>query len=249
MNPTDLSPPFDRVLTGIEDTLLEKGFSFLQADVTRPLLEHEGLTDWQGFAESWNHLGLDRYMADGGRYRRRRYATFAVSGDTITRKKHQPHYQSRDYNLLNGGIERWFGPIEDAIATHPAMLAAIRTIGRFADALTPSESRPETWHAEVHQFRIEANPDSEGRPTPEGMHRDGVDWVLVLMIGRHNVEQGVTTIHDDQKDLLGSFTLTKPFDAAIVDDHRVYHGVTAVTPQDADKPAYRDVLVITLRHE
>lgn len=129
------------------------------------------------------------------------------------------------------------------------MLAAIRTISRFADALTPSEEKPESWHTEVHQFRIEANPDSEGRPTPEGMHRDGVDWVLVLMIGRHNVEQGVTTIHDNQKDLLGSFTLTKPLDAAIVDDHRVYHGVTAVTPQNPNEPAYRDVLVITLRHE
>ncbi|MFT8951007.1 MAG: 2OG-Fe dioxygenase family protein [Gluconobacter sp.] len=244
-----LPSTFDQTMQRVETILSDKGFKFLQADTMRPLLEHEGLTDWDTFAASWNNLGLDLYMADGGRYRRRRYATFAVSSSNITRKPNQPHYQSRDHNLLNGGIERWFGPIEDTIATHPAMLAAIRTIGRFADALTPSESRPETWHAEVHQFRIEANPNSEGRPTPEGMHRDGVDWVLVLMIGRHNVEQGVTTIHDDQKDLLGSFTLTKPFDAAIVDDHRVYHGVTAVTPQAADKPAYRDVLVITLRHE
>ncbi|AAW61414.1 2OG-Fe dioxygenase family protein [Gluconobacter oxydans] len=249
MNPTDLSPPFDRVLTGVEDTLLEKGFSFLQADVTRPLLEHEGLTDWQGFAESWNHLGLDRYMADGGRYRRRRYATFAVSGDTITRKKHQPHYQSRDYNLLNGGIERWFPAVTDAIATHPAMTAAIRTVSRIADALTPPKEKPPVWHVEVHQFRIEARPGNEGHPTPEGLHRDGVDWVLVLMVARHNVEQGVTTIHGMRKEPLGSFTLTNPLDAAIVDDHRVYHGVTAVQPVDPSQPAYRDVLVVTLRHE
>ncbi|MDI6651536.1 2OG-Fe dioxygenase family protein [Gluconobacter japonicus] len=249
MTDTPLPSAFDQTVQRVETILSEKGFKFLQADTMRPLLEHEGLTDWDTFASSWNDLGLDLYMADGGRYRRRRYATFSVSNGLITRKTHQPHYQSRDHNLLNGGIERWFGAIEDNIASHPAMIAAIRTISRFADALTPCQEKPETWHTEVHQFRIEANPDSEGRPTPEGMHRDGVDWVLVLMIGRHNVEQGVTTIHDNQKDLLGSFTLTQPLDAAIVDDHRVYHGVTAVTPQNPNEPAYRDVLVITLRHE
>ncbi|MBF0860948.1 2OG-Fe dioxygenase family protein [Gluconobacter kanchanaburiensis] len=249
MSPSDLSPPFDTILTGIEDTLLEKGFSFLRAEVSRPLLEHAGLSDWQGFAESWSHLGLDRYMADGGRYRRRRYATFAISGDVITRKKHQPHYQSRDYNLLNGGVERWFPAVTDSVASHPAMTAAIRTISTIADALTPPTEKPPSWHVEVHQFRIEARTGNEGRPTPEGLHRDGVDWVLVLMVSRHNVEQGVTTIHDMRKNPLGSFTLTNPLDAAIVDDHRVYHGVTAVQPVDPTQPAYRDVLVVTLRHE
>ncbi|WP_174523614.1 2OG-Fe dioxygenase family protein, partial [Neokomagataea thailandica] len=62
-------------------------------------------------------------------------------------------------------------------------------------------------------------------------------------------EQGTTTIHDDAQTLLGSFTLTEPLDAAIVDDHRVFHGVTPVTPIDPTQPAHRDVLVITLRHE
>ena len=45
----------------------------------RPLLEQHGrLSDWDAFAHSWNALELDRYMADGGRYRRRRHATFSV---------------------------------------------------------------------------------------------------------------------------------------------------------------------------
>jgi hypothetical protein len=47
--------------------------------------------------------------------------------------------------------------------------------------------------------------------------------------------------------LLGSFTLTQPFDAALVDDARVFHGVTAVMPVDATQPAHRDVLVATFR--
>jgi len=46
---------------------------------------------------------------------------------------------------------------------------------------------------------------------------------------------------------LGSFTLSAPLDTALVDDARVRHGVTPVEPLDAAQPAYRDVLVVTLR--
>ena len=38
-------------------------------------------------------------------------------------------------------------------------------------------------------------------------------------------------------------------DSALVDDSRVYHGVTAVVPLDPRYPAYRDVLVVTFRRE
>ena len=84
----------------------------------------------------------------------------------------------------------------------------------------------------MHQFRIEARAGEEGHPTPEGMHRDGVDWVLVLMVRRENVASGETTIYDLVKRPLGSFTLTAPLDSALVDDSRVYHGVTPVVPLD-----------------
>ena len=36
-------------------------------------------------------------------------------------------------------------------------------------------------------------------------------------------------------------------DAVLIDDARVFHGVTAVEPADPSKPAYRDVLVATFR--
>jgi hypothetical protein len=101
----------------------------------------------------------------------------------------------------------------------------------------------------VHQFRIEAQPGKRGLPTPEGLHRDGVDWVLVLLIARENIAEGVTTIYDLNKESLGCFTLISPLDAALVDDNRVYHGVTAVEPIDPSKPAYRDVLVVTFRRQ
>ena len=142
-----------------------------------------------------------------------------------------------------------YEPVTDAVAEHPALAAILRTSQALFDRMTPEEVRPEAWHVELHQFRIEARPGEAGRPTPEGMHRDGVDWVLVLMVRRENIASGETTIYDLVKRPLGSFTLTAPLDSALVDDSRVYHGVTAVTAIDQRLPAYRDVLVVTFRRE
>ncbi len=80
------------------------------------------------------------------------------------------------------------------------------------------------------------------------MHRDGVDWVLVMMVRRENIASGSTTIHSPDGTLLDRFTLADPFDAALVDDHRCLHGVTPVEPLDSALPAFRDVLVVTFRH-
>ncbi|MDQ2805100.1 MAG: 2OG-Fe dioxygenase family protein [Pseudomonadota bacterium] len=227
------------------------GFAFVHGDEMRVVLaRHTGLSDWDTFAASWNDLGLDTYMADGGRYRKRRHAAYAAGSTGIRRKPHQPHYQSRDYNSLNGGVARWFDPVEPDVGAGPSMTAILLTCRALFDRLTPAAAaHPLSWHVEVHQFRIEARSDQAGRPTPEGNHQDGVDHVLVLLIGRRNIREGVTTVTDLAGRRLGSFTLAEPFDTALVDDNRVMHGVTPVAPIDPHEPGFRDVLVVTFRRE
>ncbi len=234
------------MVQGLEAAIDRRGFAFVPGDRMREILAQAGpLSDWEAFAESWGDLALDTYMADGGRYRRRRYAVYAVAADgTVRREPHQPHYQSLDYNPLHGGIERWFEPVAPGIGAGPSLTAILRFCLGLFGGLAPAAR---TWHAEVHQFRIEARPGEPGQPTPEGMHRDGVDYVLVLLIRRHNIKSGVTTIHGLDRRFLGSFTLAESFDAALVHDTEAYHGVTPVEPLDPAEPAYRDVLVVTFR--
>ncbi|ETI65447.1 hypothetical protein C100_01930 [Sphingobium sp. C100] len=196
--------------------------------------------DWAGFAQSWNDLGPDLYMADGGRYRRRRHAVFALDRDGFTRKPHQPHYQSRDYNPLNGDVQRWFDPVAPETVAGPVMQAILAFC---ADSFDPA--RTGQWHVELHQFRIEAKPGELGRPTPEGMHRDGVDRVMVMLVERRNVREGVTRIGAPDGTPLGEFTLTDPADTMLIDDHRILHGVTEIHPLDPERPAWRDALVVT----
>lgn len=209
------------------------------------LLSAGSLADWAAFSASWDDLALDTFMADGGRYRRRRHAVYAVeAGLPIRREAHQPHWQGLEYNPLNGGVARWFEPVQDAIGRGDSLNTLLRWCSGLFGRLSPEVA---AWRVEVHQFRIEAGPGIAGQPTPEGAHRDGVDHVLVLMVRRHNIAEGTTTIIDANGAELGSFTLTDPFDAALVDDARVRHGVTPVEALDPGQPAYRDVLVVTFK--
>jgi hypothetical protein len=232
--------------SAIHAAITREGFAFVHGRAMRDLVAPYGpLADWTAFADSWNHLELDTHMADGGRYRRRRHAVYAATPDgPIVREKHQPHFQAIDYNPLNGGVARWFEPIDPAIGSGSSMT----TILGFCRALFESlASATPAWRIETHQFRIEARSGEAGRPTPEGLHRDGVDYVLVLLVGRRNIASGVTSINRLDGQPLGHFTLTDPFDAALVDDTRVAHGVTPVEAIDPALPAYRDVLVVTFR--
>jgi len=234
-----LAPP--PALSVLHDQLRQDGFAFVAGTTMRELLDPSALTDWESFAASWNTLAPDAYLATLGRHRRRRHAVFSADAQGIRRESHQPHYQSLAYNTLQGDIERWFEPVQ---ADGPSLRRILAFCHAFFGALAPTVFQ---WRIEVHQFRIEARAGEPGEPTPEGVHRDGVDYVLVLLIDRENIERGTTTIHTPDGAELGAFTLARPLDAALVDDARVCHGVTAVMPRDPQRPAHRDVLVVTFR--
>ena len=227
--------------------LRASGFAFVAGErMHARLREAASLDDWDAFAASWNDLPLDRYMADRGRYRRRRHACFRLAADGgLQRLPHRAHFQTVDYNPLNGGVERWFEPVRDDLGEGATLRAILATCHAVFGAVEPAPAGG--WSVEVHQFRIEASVGIPGKPTPEGMHRDGVDHVLVLLVRRSNVREGTTLIGPADGPPVGSFTLAEPFDSALVEDRRVHHGVTAVEAVDPAQPAWRDVLVVTLR--
>jgi len=234
-------------LEPLSHRLSASGYAFVRASEMRASLESRGsLSDWPAFAASWGQLEIDPYLAERGRYRRRRFAVYAIDATgVVERQAHQPHYQGQQYNQLFGGVERWFAPIADDVGA----CATMRTTLGWCHALFSSLASRSAWRVEVHQFRIEARADVSGHPTPEGVHRDGVDFVLVLLVNRENIVSGTTTVFDPAGAALGSFTLTDPCDAALVDDHRVAHGVTPVAPSDPARPGHRDVLVVTFRSQ
>ena len=105
----------------------------------------------------------------------------------------------------------------------------------------------ERWFIEAHQFRIDTA-GGVGRPTPEGAHRDGVDFVVVMMVGRQGVKGGETRVFDANGPHGVRFVMKEPLTALLLDDARVIHETTPILPADeAAGGGYRDTLVLTYR--
>ena len=193
-------------------------------------------------AATWNDLPRDGYLKDGGRYRSRRHSSFVetVAPPQLTQVAHRAHWQPVDYNALHGGLERMFEPIAPSVCDNAAWRALLSGLGQTFAALSAEPK----WFIEAHQFRIDTT-EGIGRPTPEGAHRDGVDFVAVILVNRQGVKGGETRVSDAHGTSGVRFTLTEPWSVLLLDDPRVIHETTPIQP---DGPGgVRDTLVLTYR--
>ena len=235
---SSLAPPLTPTKE-IAQSLRENGFAIISAqsvaDVCKvPLSSLQALT---GF---WEDMPRDPYLKDGGRYRFRRHASYEIKGDALRMVPHRAHWQSLDYNALHGGIERWFEPINPALANDSAWQHVLLGLAQTLNALKPVT----TWFVEAHQFRIDTT-DGIGRPTPEGAHRDGVDFVAVFLLGRVGIKGGETRIFDSSGSAGLRFTLTEPWSLLLMNDEKMIHESTPIQP--VGKHGHRDTLVLTFR--
>lgn len=204
-------------------------------------------THWTAFRNSWSELVKDEYMGDKGSYRYRRYAVFSAEREgQLELLDEQRHYQTRFYNTLNGGVFREYPCFQEATLDNTVFQSLLNTARA---SVIEAKPQVEQWRFEAHQFRILANEAEKGKPVPEGIHRDGVDYVFIFLIDRENVRGGVSRVYKPDGHLMAEMKLKTPLDFMVVNDHAVYHYVTPVHPRNSDQPAHRDVLVITVRSE
>ena len=231
-------PPFDD-LANLTPALRENGYALLRpADVAT--LAGCTLAELDALAPSWDALAPDNYLKDGGRYRRRRHSCFIQTGTGLAIVPHRAHWQPVEYNALHGGMHRLFEPIAPNTLAQPAWNRLLRALG---DACSQVRGE-QPWYVEAHQFRIDTL-DGIGRPTPEGAHRDGVDFVAVLLVGRHNVKGGETRVFDAAGPDGKRFTMLEPWTLLLLDDARVIHESTPIQPLGDN--GRRDTLVLTWR--
>ena len=223
----------------LKATLAAQGFAVLDA-ASVGALAGVSIADLQALEPSWNDLPPDQYLKDGGRYRSRRHASFEVTSNMAVATPHRAHWQPLSYNALHGGMQRWFDPMDPQVVQAAAWQKLLAWLGSIASAAQGAQ----TWYTEAHQFRIDTT-DGIGRPTPEGAHRDGVNWVAVFMVGRHGIKGGETRVFDMDSPRGQRFTLSEPWSVLLLDDSRVIHETTPIQPEQDG--GWRDTLVITLR--
>ena len=236
--PGTLAPPFASP-AHLQQILAQQGYAVLSPLGVCELVGCAGAA-LEGLRASWDDLPSDRYLKDGGKYRRRRHSCFVISDQSVEQVAHRAHWQPLEYNALHGGMQRWFDPIRPDVVGQTVWARLLRWIGRLCSVLRG----PQNWFVEAHQFRIDTT-DGIGRPTPEGAHRDGVDFVAVFLVDRAGVKGGETRVFEAAGPSGQRFTLTQPWSLLLLDDARVIHESTPIQP--VEPQGHRDTLVLTFR--
>ncbi|WP_416426286.1 2OG-Fe dioxygenase family protein [Pseudomonas sp. App30] len=225
----------------ISDDIKKQGWAYRDGD---GLARHFNLDaeSWAEFAGYWDGLVLDEYMADRGTYRYRRYSEFDFrDGGSLHKLPHAPYEQARYINTLNGGVARHFLPLEQGMVEHPFFNALLSGMARIFDA---AEGTTCDWNIRLHPYRIVSNDEEQGKPTPEGRHRDGVDYIVMLLIRRVGITGGTTRVSTPLNKTLCEVTLANGLDMILGDDHQIMHEVSPINSLEIGRQGHRDALVI-----
>ena len=232
-----------QVHSDIKNRVRRSGYAVVEGkhfNVSSTLKRH-----WPKFAETWNDLPPDEYLGGEAPCRLRRYSCLSYSPlrGAVSVMKDATFRQSKLFNPLFGGMERRFAPLRPETLNNPYLTELIDLALRQWPI--PDNRKELNWSVGVHQIRIASQNNDPASPTPEGIHRDGYQFVTIHFIARQNVSGGVSNIYDNQSRLLESFTLNAALDSIFIDDCRVMHDVTPILSERQGLVASRDTLILT----
>ncbi|GGQ54501.1 MULTISPECIES: 2OG-Fe dioxygenase family protein [Streptomyces] len=231
-----LSSPAD--ITG---DLVRTGFSMVPgSDMRVPAALQDSL---KTLAASYDDLPADPYLPDGGNYRYRRHTRYTwrpATGELLV-ADNPGYFQTVENNAFAGGQWRKYEELTDEVREGAFLTALIDfNVGRLP------LPEVEQWAVQVHCVRIVARDDAQGRPTPEGVHRDGCTYVSLHMVNRHNISGGRTSVYTPEHELITEKVFTDCLDSFFGDDPRVRHGVADVSVADPSLgEGTRDMLLMS----
>jgi hypothetical protein len=147
--------------------------------------------------------------------------------------------QDKEYNSFQGDIERKFENLEDSTIHSEGMKELIylfRDVNRLPQGTT----------IDIHQMRI-ITAKEHTQVSPEGVHRDGYDFISMIGISRHNVTGGNLLVYADKD---GDHFLSMPLAAGEVitlDDNKLWHNASAIKAIDQQKMGHMDAFILTAK--
>lgn len=232
----------------IADEIQTKGYSVIPAEEIP--LSDDLREAWDILREDYKSLPPDNFLPNNANYRFRRYDRFYFYPATgeLRVLPHENYFQDTDINAVTGGIVRTFAPLTPETINNPFLHELIRF--DFANfPLEDADMQYQAWQVDVHQIFVVAEVGATGHPTPEGVHRDGAEFVTVHLAALENADGGIVTVYDDDKQPLESFQLHNILDSYLFNDAILWHGVTPLVSADGVNPAKRGILTFDYHYK
>ena len=190
--------------------------------------------------QSFKFLPPDKYEKSKGYYFRfRNFSKIIIKNKIVDHLTDTKFFQNKKINRYAGGIKRKFSPIKKNIKFLMVKLFKenFHSLIRYKNA-----------EVGFHQLRIKCGKDFVGYPVPEGWHKDGFDYVILLNFGSKNIKGGVTRIKekiDQNNDTFSAFL--KKGEYLFVNDKKYYHYTDPINVSNNIGKGSRDTLVITIK--
>ncbi|KAH7025077.1 2OG-Fe dioxygenase-domain-containing protein [Microdochium trichocladiopsis] len=200
------------------------------------------------------------------------YGRYCIDPETrsIRRLETQPYTltEQEDYKRHDSGIPRMFDEAPTAMQGN-TVVQALMLFKALVFQGVPLSPRPKLdyaapqWIVTMFNARTHTHQESGiyGEPALEGVHSDGSDHTMTVMLGTDNMraDSAVTYIHDNRETTGVRTAETDPtlirgrvqhqgfLDTLMFCDHDFKHSVTSVYQDDPGRPTTRDMLVVFTR--
>ena len=197
------------------------------------------------FLQSYNNLAIDIKNKNGFPTRLRRYANYNVD------------VNDNDFEILYTGkntfkqdvpdgrrVQRKFELIENKYIRDNFILNLIEKSTILT--ILNSENKINKLDISLHQIRQICYPYVDSHNSPEGIHRDGADYIIsALVMNRSNIDGGESIIYDKDKNILFKKILY-PKEGIFQEDKNLWHYVTPIK-SNGEYIGYRDILGIDIK--
>ena len=186
------------------------------------------------FMKSFNDLPPDKYIPNNDPVTRsRKYANIKI--DVTDNYEYLLHYTKNDVFQQkvddNRGVKRQFELIDSYHINQPWILNFLTQISALSvlnHNYYKGHKKIKEVDIHLHQVRQTAYSDMSAHNSPEGIHRDGCDYIVsAMVVMRNNVIGGESIIYDQNK-MINYKTILDDQEGIYQEDTKQWHYVTPI---------------------
>lgn len=186
--------------------------------------------DMQALSAHFATLPQDPYLPKGVRYKQ--MVRCRLQDGAIVEQPHAPLFQSSKINPVAGDVVRHY----ERFSRLDLVEGAVR---RFAEICGIDQS----YEVLVQPHRVTCGRDNPGQPAIEGFHRDGIDFMAIVCVSRHQIVGGTTQLVREPGQPIDLDHTLQVGEMLLADDRAWYHYTSEI--QATGERGFRDVLLLS----